>query len=62
MKETKNIGRAICPRCKKEIDLSIFGGDIDMASWDGSTINHQCEHCGLSILISASVVYYVNEE
>jgi DNA-directed RNA polymerase subunit RPC12/RpoP len=62
MKDTKNIGRAICPRCKKEIDLSIFGGDIDMASWDGATEGHHCEHCGLSILISASVEFTVAKE
>jgi hypothetical protein len=61
MRETKNIGCAKCPKCKKEINLSTLGGNEDMGSWDGASEAHTCEHCGLEVIISASVEYTVTE-
>jgi hypothetical protein len=61
MKDTKNIGCAICPKCKKEINLSGLGGNDDMSSWDGASEVHECEHCGLEVNISASVEFTVSE-
>lgn len=57
--ETKNIGRAICPQCDKEIDLAMMGGNEDMSSWDGASDSATCEHCGLEVTVSASVEFTV---
>jgi hypothetical protein len=61
MEDTKNIGMAKCPKCEKEINLSGLGGQEDMSSWDGSSEIHICEHCGLAVLISASVEFTVSQ-
>jgi DNA-directed RNA polymerase subunit RPC12/RpoP len=61
MKDTKNIGSAKCPKCKKEIDLSDLSGNDDMSSWDGASEVHTCEHCGLEVIISASVEFTVSK-
>lgn len=61
MKDTKNIGYAKCPKCKKEISLTGLGGNDDMSSWDGASETHTCEHCGLEVIISASVEFTVTE-
>ena len=61
MDDTKNIGAAICPKCKKEINLSSLGGNEDMSSWDGASDTKECEHCGLEVIISASVEFTVSK-